>query len=451
MAFTLLEVAQIVGAQCPDGMGHVSCTQASIDTRTLRPGAVFFALPGVQVDGHDFVEAAREAGAACAVVQRDVETALPCVWVNDVHAALKALASAVRAQIKVPVLAVTGSCGKTSTKNFMGHIMRQVGSVLATQGNFNNLLGLPLTLCRYAGEDAVVLELGTGQPGEIKTLCEMAKPTVAVVTLVDGVHLKGFGHVDAIAHEKGQIYVALAQEGVGVIHGLSPYREQWVKMAAAAGRLIVFDDGGDVYASQVKVDAKGHAGFVLHAPDGSAPVKLKLLGEHHVHNALAAAACAHAVGVSVKQIAQGLSDTEPEQRRGIKSLGRGGCMVIDDSYNASPRAVRAALKVLMGQPGRHVAVLGDMLEMADQSQQAHFEIGQVAQDFGVDAVYLYGPESRQTAKGYGAQAQHFDDMDDLISALEIECQPDTTILIKASNGMKLDRVVESLVQSSNQS
>lgn len=444
MTFTCQKMAYILGVACPEGAQDLVCQRVHIDTRTMQPGDVFAAFKGQQVDGHDLIGQAAQAGAVIALVERPVESApIPCLMVKDVAQALQGLAAWVRNQITVPVIAVTGSCGKTGVKNFLRSIFSEVRTVLATEGNLNNQLGLPLTLLRYAGESVIVLEMGTDHPGEIEVLCKIARPIVSVVTMADASHLAGFVDVDAIAQEKGQVYVALEAHGVAVLPADSPYLRRWKTMAGQA-KQINFGDSEAVFADSISHNAQNCAEFILHLGDQQAGVKLSVLGAHQIHNALAAASCAHALGLEVNVIAKGLEKTQAQARRLVQMSGLGGCQLIDDSYNASPRSVRAAIDVLAKQSGKRIAVLGDMLELGSKSNAFHFEIGEYAKAQGIDVLYAFGPESTQTAAGFGASAQHFMDIGALIEQLKIHCQSDAKILIKASNGMKLDRVVHAV-------
>lgn len=424
---------------------------ASIDTRHLERGALFFALPGTRVDGHDYVAKAASLGAAGAVVAREVDTPLPQIVVADVEAALQQAGAQARQAFSGMVVGVTGSNGKTTVKQMLAAILAEAGTVLATQGNLNNHLGVPLTLMRL--DDTVeraVVEMGASHAGEIAMLSEMARPQVGLVTNAGLAHIEGFGSREGVARAKGEMYSSLAADGIAVINGDDEFAPLWLELAGERRRIVFARGpaaGVEVYLEDEVLGAD-QSRFTLYVADKSAAVTLPLAGSHNVSNALAAAAVASALDIDADAIARGLAAMEGVGGRMTITAGRHGTRIIDDSYNANPGSLAAALGWLAQQPGARWAALGDMGELGEIAEQAHRNAGHAARDAGIERLWATGPLSRLTAEAFGPGAQWFSTHGELIEALETALsvrRSDTTLLIKGSRSARMDRVADVFV------
>ncbi|ROO25033.1 UDP-N-acetylmuramoylalanyl-D-glutamate--2,6-diaminopimelate ligase [Salinisphaera orenii MK-B5] len=422
---------------------------ASIDTRRLPRGALFFALAGERVDGHDFVAKAASLGAAAAVVAHRVDARLPQLEVADVAAALTRAGAEARARFDGPVVGVTGSNGKTTVKQMLAAILGAAGPVLATEGNLNNHLGVPLTLMRLDGRvERAVIEMGASAPGEIAELAAIARPSVGVITNAGDAHLEGFGSRDGVARGKSELYAALADDGVAVINADDAYTDYWREVAGAR-RVLTFGreaEAADVRAVDVVMDGRGSR-FTLVLPGETVAVTLPLAGAHNVSNALAAAAGAHAVGVAGATIARALAGLEAVGGRLAITAGRHGVHLVDDSYNANPGSLAAALGWLAQQPAPRWAVLGDMGELGEHAQAAHRDAGAAAREAGIDRLWATGPQSRLSVEAFGDGGAWFADHDALnaalLEALDGEEVP-VTILVKGSRSARMDRIADAL-------
>ena len=424
----------------------------SIDSRAINPGQLFVALTGPRFDGHDYLDQVAAKGAVGALVEREIPgSALPQLIVGDTRKALAQLGAMNRnAFVDKPVAAITGSSGKTTVKEMLASILRTRGSVLATRGNLNNELGVPLTLLELAPEfDAAVIELGASRVGEIAFTVSLTKPHVVVLTNAGTAHVGEFGGPEKIVQAKGEIIEGLDSRGVAVLNRDDKAFDIWV--ARAAGRKVLSfsrtSDQADFYATDLGIDARGCPTFTLNGPSGSAQVQLNLLGVHNVANALAAAAAAHALGVSLPGIAAGLNNVQPVKGRTVAQLASNGMRVIDDTYNANPTSVAAATDILAGFAGRTVLVLGDIGELGDWAEQGHHDVGAYAAG-KVDALYAVGPLMAHAVKAFGQDARHFANQADLIEALGAEQDKNTTILIKGSRSAAMENVVAALCGSS---
>ena len=421
----------------------------STDTRTVAPGQLFVALRGERFDGHDFLEQAVTAGAGALLVTDGarIPAGASALVVADTRLALGRLAAAWRAGFEIPVIAVTGSNGKTTTKEMIAAILRrQYGdTVLATRGNLNNDIGLPLTLLGLAaGQRAAVIEMGMNQPGEIAYLTQIGAPTVAVVTNAQRAHLAGMGDMNQIAREKGSIFAGLGAGGVAVVNADDAYAGLWRRMA---GRhpLLTFgiERAADVRAV---VRQQGLTTLLsLWTPVGEAELKLAVPGRHNARNALAAAAACLAAGIPLAAVVAGLEGFAGLKGRLQRRQGRAGAVVLDDTYNANPDSVRAGIDVLAATIGRKVLVLGDMGEIGEASGQYHDEIGGYAKSQGVDRLLAFGDASQQAVRNFGEGARHFCDIEKLIAAVNKQLGPETTVLVKGSRFMKMERVADAIV------
>ncbi|TDV69969.1 UDP-N-acetylmuramoyl-tripeptide--D-alanyl-D-alanine ligase [Pseudomonas sp. LP_7_YM] len=420
----------------------------SIDSRAINPGQLFVALTGPNFDGHDYMDQVAAKGAVGALVEREMPgSALPQLIVGDTRKALAQLGAMNRnAFINKPMAAITGSSGKTTVKEMLASILRTRGSVLATRGNLNNELGVPLTLLELEPEfDAAVIELGASRIGEIAFTVSLTKPHVTVITNAGTAHVGEFGGPDKIVEAKGEILEGLDARGIAVLNRDDKAFDIWFARAGAR-KVLSFSSNSseaDLYASDVGIDARGCPAFTLHSPSGSAQVQLNLLGAHNVANALAAAAAAHALNVSMPDIVAGLNGVQPVKGRTVAQLAKNGLRVIDDTYNANPTSVAAATDILAGFKGRRVLVLGDIGELGNWAEQGHRDVGAYAAA-KVDALYAVGPLMAHAVKAFGQDARHFATQADLIEALGAEQEKNTTILIKGSRSAAMENVVAAL-------
>ncbi|MCB1745848.1 MAG: UDP-N-acetylmuramoyl-tripeptide--D-alanyl-D-alanine ligase [Gammaproteobacteria bacterium] len=420
----------------------------STDTRTLAPGQLFFALRGPRFDAHDMIPAALAAGAAGAVVERAVDTALPTIEVADSRRALGVLARSWRARFSIPVIAVTGSAGKTTVKEMVAAIMAVEHRVLATRGNLNNDIGVPLTLFELGAEhEAAVIEMGANRAGDIADLCTIARPTVGVVTLCAPVHLEGFGDIETVARTKGQIVSSLGADGVAVINDDDAFAPLWRELAGSR-RTIGFGLGAasEVRASDLAVGVDG-ASFTLHVGGTSGRARIAHPGTHNVRNALAAAAAASAAGVTFETVVRGLAAARPVGGRLQTRRGPHGARIIDDSYNANPTALLAALDVLAAHPAPRWLVLGDMGELGAEAARFHREAGAAAARAGVARLFTFGPLAAGAHAGFGGPVAGFDSHEALTDALVealASCDETVSVLIKGSRAVALDRVAVAL-------
>jgi UDP-N-acetylmuramoyl-tripeptide--D-alanyl-D-alanine ligase len=427
-------------------------TGVSTDTRTLTAGQLFFALRGPNFDAHDKLDEAQAAGAVAAVVERVMPARLPQLMVRDTRHALGVLARAWRQRFSLPVLAVTGSVGKTTVKEMLAACMGTQGPVLATRGNLNNDIGLPLTLFQLdTSHRAAVLEMGANHAGDIALLADIARPQVGVITLCAPSHLKGFGSIEGVARTKGELFAGLPADGIAILNNEDAQAPLW-RTLAGARRVVSFGMGGDVSAKDIRVESEGSV-FRLCTPAGDIEVRLKQRGLHNVRNALAAAAAAQAVGVSLSDIQRGLAETGMVSGRLQYRAGVDGCRIIDDSYNASPASVAAALAVLATEPAPRWLVFGDMRELGPDAAEYHREVGAQAERAGVSMLFTYGSLACHAAERFSGAITHGIDHESLLAglraALSDRAAPRPTILIKGSRAMALDKVANALAARSD--
>lgn len=420
----------------------------SIDTRTLVGKELFFAICGPQHDGHEYVAAAAAAGAAAAVVQRQVDVDLPQIIVQDTRAALADLARAHRSQFTKPIVALTGSCGKTTTKMLIATVLNQKGEVYATQGNLNNDYGVPLTLLRMDMKaDYAVIEMGANHPNEIAYLTHIAKPTIALITNAGPVHLEGFLSVEGVAKAKGEIFQGLSEEGIAVINYDDTYCDYWISITAG-NRYVTFglSAQADVYADSITYDDHGASQFILHTLTGSIQINFPLIGEHNLRNAVAAAAVATCLDVPLTAIKAGLEQAQAVDKRFVEKENRQGAKIIDDTYNANPAAMEMALKVLSKKNGQKILVVGDMGELGSDSVFYHQDLGSKAKQYGVDKLYAVGELSKHTVQSFGINGFHFATQQLLIEALSGDVSNNMTILVKGSRSAKMENIVNALLK-----
>jgi UDP-N-acetylmuramoyl-tripeptide--D-alanyl-D-alanine ligase len=418
------------------------------DTRTLQAGDLFVALKGERFDAHDFLPQAKAVGAAAALAERGLELAgLPGVQVSDSLKALQDLARAWRAGLMLPLVAVTGSNGKTTVTQMVAAILHawHGDAALATAGNFNNHIGVPLTLLRLtAATRAAVVELGMNHPGEIAELAAIAAPTVALVNNAQREHQEFMGTVEAVARENGAVIAALPPSGCAVFPADEEFSPLWRELAGAR-RMLRFGVGGEVVVEGQWLG--DHWSARLHAPLGDTAFGLRVAGVHNLRNAAAAAACALAAGAPLAAVQAGLAGFVPVKGRSaalrLHWHGR-DVTLVDDSYNANPDSVRAAIDVLAGLPGPRWLVLGDMGEVGDRGPAFHAEVGAYARERGIEAVWCAGALSAEAAAACGPAAHHFAEVPPLLAALAGEAPEASSILVKGSRFMKMERVVQAI-------
>ncbi len=455
MMMTLAHALALLPGATLVGDGAVEVARVHSDTRSLQPGDLFVALRGERFDAHDFLAQAKAAGAVAALAERGLaEAGLPGLQVADGKQALGALAAAWRARFELPVIAITGSNGKTTCTQMTASVLRawQGEAAFWTEGNFNNDIGVPLTLLRLRDtHHAAVVELGMNHPGEIAGLARMAAPTVALVNNAQREHQEFMSSVEAVARENATVFEALGPAGTAVFPADDTYAPLWHELAGARPTLtFALKGAADVTADAEWVHGRhggDHWSLMLHTPAGFAAVQLRMPGWHNVKNALAVAACALAAGAPLAAIQRGLEAFEPV--KGRSQLKRGQLhgvpiTLVDDTYNANPDSVRAAIEVLAQLPGPHWLVLGDMGEVGDQGPAFHREVGAHARTHGIDALWTAGALCRYAADAYGPGARHFATVPELLAALKAapEC---ASVLVKGSRFMKMEQVVAALV------
>ncbi len=421
--------------------------QFSIDTRTVEAGDVYIALHGETLDGHDFIPQAIERGADCLIVDHDIEVSIPYIKVPDTLKVLQQLAAAHRAQCSAKAVAVTGSCGKTTTRAFLQHVFAQAGATHASVGSFNNHIGVPLTLLKLKpSHQFLISEIGANHKREIAGLVPLVKPDVAIITNVAAAHLEGFGSsLSDVAEAKSEIFQGLSANGTAVINNDDQFANFWHHLNRDR-QVLTFGvkHDADVMADNIHFNDAGMAAFTLVLPQTVIDVQLHIIGEHNVHNALAAAAAGYALGLCAAQIKAGLEAATTEQRRLVETKLSSGTVVIDDSYNANPLSTTAAINILARKPGATILVFADMKELGERASLLHEQIGETAKQSGIGQIYCYGELARHAANAFGAGGFYFDSKDALIQQLTSQLTPGQTILVKGSNSMKMNEVVEAL-------
>ena len=417
------------------------------DTRVLRRGDLFVALMGPNFDGHDFLGAAQAQGAAGALVSRALSVSIPTITVADTRLALGQLAAHWRGRFSIPVVAVTGSNGKTTVKNMLAAIMAETGPGLATQGNLNNDIGVPLTLLRLKpGDRYAVIEMGMNHPGEIEYLTRLTRPTVALITNAGEAHLAGLGSIEAVARAKGEIFSALAQDGVAVINADDAYADMW-RTLAAPRRCLSFGVNNPADVSANYTLAITGSVIRLKTSYGESEMRLSLLGKHNVMNALAAAAASIAAGVKLHDIRNGLEKLKTISGRLEIKKGANGARVLDDTYNANPSSLVAGVEVLKEADGERALVLGDMAELGAAAADIHRRVGELARQLGVHRLYAVGELSRNAVAGFGDGARHYRNQEALIEDLLTDMHPGMTVLVKGSRVMRMEKVVAGLTSA----
>ena len=454
---TLAQAHALLPGSSLVGDGATAFLRVHSDTRTLRAGDLFVALKGERFDAHDMLASARTEGAVAALAQRGLaEAGLPGLQVADSQRALEQLAAAWRARFHLPLIAVTGSNGKTTVTQMIASILRAWlgGGAFATEGNLNNHIGVPLTLLRLRQDDtcwhrAGVVELGMNHPGEIALLAHLAQPTIALVNNAQREHQEFMASVEAVARENGAVITALGASGTAVYPADDAHAPLWHELAGARPQLSFALQGpADVTAEALWVasDSASHWALVLHTPAGAASLALHMAGRHNVKNALAATACALAAGTPLAAIARGLETFVPVKGRSqlkVATLRGQRVALVDDSYNANPDSVRAAVDVLAAMQAPRLLLLGDMAEVGDRGPAFHAEVGAYARARGIEQLWCAGAMSAEAVRSFGAHARHFADTPALIAALA-ELPAVASLLVKGSRFMQMERVVQAL-------
>ncbi len=435
-------------AACALGCGYsgddVTFDRVVTDTRQLQRGDLFVALSGPNFDGHDFVEQAATNGAVAVLVSRRCAMPLPALTVDDTTRALGHLACYWRSQHDLPVIALTGSNGKTTVKQMLGSILGRTGEGLVTQGNLNNHIGVPLTLLRMRSSDQfAVIELGMNHAGEIAYLTRLVKPKIALINNAANAHLEGLGSVENVARAKAEIFQGLPSDGVAIINTDDDFASYWRELASPV-RCVTFglDNPADVSA---RVNENGLVNaLTLQTPVGETDIRLSVPGRHNVMNALAASVAALEAGATLEQIKAGLENMAPVRGRLQFRPGINGASVFDDTYNANPDSLNAAIRVLADCQGRRILVLGDMAELGADADVMHSDAGHAARANEIHQLFAIGELSRNCASAFGADATHFNDYDVLIDSLRDIMDAHTTVLVKGSRRMHMETVTDAI-------
>ena len=435
---------RLIGADGPFGV-------VSTDSRTLPPGALFVALRGPKFDGASFAAAAQARGAVGALIQRALPgLSLPQIEVPDALQGLQRLGRAWRENFSIPIVGVGGSNGKTTAKEMTSAILARRGPCMATSGNLNNHIGVPVTLMRLeAAHASAVIEMGANRIGDVAELVALARPTVGFITNAGAEHLEGFGDLDGVARGEGEMVAGLAHDAVAIVNADDAYADYW-RSVSGARRVVTFGvkAGADFSAAQIVqgIERTEFATcFLLRCPLGERAVLVKAGGAHNVSNALGAAAAAAAAGASLDDIVAGLADFRAVSGRLQLKIGLRDSRIIDDSYNANPSSVRAGLDVLRSVSGPTWLVLADMAELGEHASESHAGLGRYARECHVKRLFAYGPESSRAVETFGSGGEWFADIDALIRRLQSEIAPGVTVLIKGSRVNRLERVVQALV------
>jgi UDP-N-acetylmuramoyl-tripeptide--D-alanyl-D-alanine ligase len=433
----LSQIAEMTGGELIGD--DVAIDSVATDSRLVKPDQLFIAIKGERFDAHDFV-AELDGKAGAALVHKKIDCGLPQVLVKNTLLALADLASAWRAKLTMPVIGLTGSNGKTTLKEMIAAILSQQGKVLATFGNLNNDIGMPLTLLRVREDhDYAVIEMGANHFKEIEFLTNIARPNVAVVNNAGAAHLEGFGDLQGVAKAKGEIFIGLGTHGVAVINADDTFADYW-KDSNKDRKVITFGINNEATISGRLLS---DGGLVIKAGVQEVRANLQLLGRHNALNALAATAVCTALGIKLETIVKGLESLQPVKGRLAPVAGIYNARILDDTYNANPDSARVALDVLAGQKNT-AFILGDMGELGDDTLKLHGQIGEQAKRVGIDKMYCLGKYSAKACEKFGKNGHSFKEMDDLLENLTSNMSENMTILVKGSRAMKMERAVEAL-------
>lgn len=452
---SLAWIAKVMDGQLStQSVTEMKIDSVSTDTRSLKKGDLFIALVGEHFNGHDYIAKALERGASAVVVSQVVDCPLPLIRVKDTLRALGLLSAAVRAEVKPKTIGITGSSGKTTVKEMVASILSQRGKVLATKGNFNNAIGVPLTLLELNRQhEFAVIEMGANHQGEIDYTTMLTKPDAVAIVNAAPAHLQGFGSLFGVARAKSEIFKGLNSGGIAVLNTDSQFYEFW-QGKSNQHNVVTFSpdtEAGDFYAIDKFTNAEGCGEFDLYTPLGKVAIRLRIPGAHNIGNAVLAAALSVQVGASLSDIQKGLFEMHAVSGRlNVKNIGS-QLRVIDDSYNANVASVKAAIDLLVTFTGPKILVFGDMGELGDQTQMYHQQIGEYAQSQGVDALLSIGQFSHHASQVFAATSKHCADIEELmhqlcllIDASRSANKIPVNILIKGSRSAKMERVVEAI-------
>jgi len=428
----------------------MAISSASLDTRTLPPGALYIAITGANFDGNAFVETAVQAGAAAAILRQGVSATVPYIAVEDTHLALAEFAGAWRRKVSATVVGVTGSNGKTTVKEMTAAVLATKGSVLFTHGNLNNDIGVPLTLLRLQEDHHyAVIEMGANHAGEIAYVSKYAQADVVILNNAGAAHIEGFGSLDGVAKAKGEIIETLRHDGTAILNRDDHYFDYWRSLAGNR-KVISFGLNADADVSARAIKTELNAGFVssfeVVTAKGDVVVQLKLAGRHNVLNALAATAAGLALGLDLQMIKQGLESVKPVKGRLQSRVGGLGNLVIDDTYNANSASLKVGLDVLAACEGTPWLILGAFGELGPQSAAMHQAMGHMIKDSGVVRLLAVGADAQNTVHSFGAGGQFFESQHDLLAVLKRELKGDETILVKGSRAQRMENIVTALVE-----
>ncbi|KTD79206.1 UDP-N-acetylmuramoyl-tripeptide--D-alanyl-D-alanine ligase [Legionella waltersii] len=439
----LLSIASLLSQSCTLS---AEVTGVCTDSRIIKPGHLFVAIEGETFDGHDFIKEVEEKGAIAVVASRSVDgLKIPQFIVENTVIALAEIAKAYREEVHCPIIALTGSNGKTTVKEMIASILPAPSH--STKGNFNNHIGVPLSVFELKKEHRyAVFELGANHPGEIAHTVAIVHPDVTLINNIAPAHVEGFGSIDGVARAKGEIHQGLSASGTAVVNDDDAYAHYWDQMIGDK-KVLRFSaqHQADVYAEDIRLDTHGRAHFILVLPNARAEIELQVPGLHNMRNALAAASCCYAVGVSIQDIQKGLAKFGGVKGRMTVLSGKNQSTIIDDTYNANLRSVLTALEVLSKRPGKKIFVFGDMGELGKWTAQHHQEVGLAAKELGIDQLMSCGIHSQLASEAFGNGAQHFSSKEELIKAVEHNLQADTTVLVKGSRSSAMEKVVQKLV------
>jgi UDP-N-acetylmuramoyl-tripeptide--D-alanyl-D-alanine ligase len=439
---------QIVGAPVAD----LIISGVNTDTRNIQVADLFLALVGPSFDGHDFIQQAQEKGAQSLILSRHVDTNLPYVLVEDTKLALGLLGAAVKAQVAPKTIGITGSSGKTTVKEMVAAILSRRGKVLATKGNFNNDLGVPMTLLRLEQDhEFAVIEMGANHLGEIAYTTNLVKPDAATIVNAAAAHLEGFGSLFGVARAKSEIFKGLSEDGLSVVNVDSQFADYWLgKLKYNQIQTFGIEKKADIYAQDIILGLDGCAEFILVTPKGRTNVSLSLPGAHNVNNALAAASLALNVGASLEDVREALRQMpHVSGRLNVKQLTN-QVKILDDTYNANVGSVNAAIDLLSSFAGRKILVLGDIAELGEKARYYHQKVGEYAKQKGVDQLYSLGVLSQNSSDVFGNQGRHFSCLEKLVEYMNHNVSPeqcDISILVKGSRSARMELVVKALEES----
>lgn len=410
----------------------------STDTRQLQEANLFVALVGEQFDPHELIAAGDADQAGAVLVEHEVNTKRAQIVVKDSYAALQALAHQWRNKFSLPVIGVTGSNGKTSVKELIKQVLSTQGKVLATVGNLNNHIGVPLTLAgldeshRYA-----VIEMGANHPGEIANLTQITNPDIGVITNIGPAHLEGFGSIEGVASAKAELYRNLNPQGVAIVNVDQPYQQQWLEEIGERIQITFgIEQKADVYVKTIDLNLAD-----ITTPVGDFRVQLQALGQHAIYNALAATAVCVGLGIDIDDIREGLEATKPIPGRLVRLKGIGGSSILDDTYNANPASLFVALDTQAQIAGERWLVLGDMWELGNESASLHEKAGEMAKQYGITRLFGIGELTKHTVEAFGSGAEHYSNCSEVVEILQKELYEHVCVLVKGSRAMHMEKII----------